>query len=104
MGRLQIAGLGVPTRTSKAEDVEARARALAEESAEANWRLLSRLREDEHAQVLMEACDNDARLGRMTPPKELSLDELGEHHLSPRFGVEQGLHVCLFQLVGAVIL
>jgi len=58
--------------------------------SEGNSKILSRLREDCHAQDLYDACMEDARLGRMTVPAPVGMDGVGELTISPRFGVEQG--------------
>ena len=42
------------------------------------------------ALVLCQACNEDAVLGRMTSTRELSMEDIAEFNLSPRFGVEQG--------------
>jgi hypothetical protein len=56
-----------------------------------NMCIVSRLREDDHSQALFDKCQEDAALGRMTPPRELKDEDLDALHLAPRFGVEQGL-------------
>ena len=55
-----------------------------------NARIVSKLREDENAQVLFETCLEDARLGRMTKPGPLDKASYATCTFSPRFGVEQG--------------
>jgi hypothetical protein len=57
---------------------------------ERNCTLLERLRENEFSEELLSACVSDAELGRMTSPRQLEMDELGEYVFSPRFGVHQG--------------
>ena len=41
--------------------------------------------------LVLEACRADAACGRMTAPRELTLEDLVHANLSPRFGVEQGV-------------
>ena len=55
-----------------------------------NEKLLAKLRTDTHATSLLQACEADALLGRMTAPRKLQFEELDRYLFSPRFGVEKG--------------
>ena len=59
--------------------------------AETNSKLLERLKADAHAGKLMQACQDDFALHRMTEPKPLEFSELASGSFSPRFSVEQGV-------------
>lgn len=41
--------------------------------------------------LLCKACHDDADCGRMTLPRPISLEDMVNANLSPRFGVEQGV-------------
>ena len=86
VGPLPGVGNGTPmqpkTETSIDELVKGR--------SEKNNELLMRLREDEHADHLLQACWADAECGRMECPRKLQFEELLDYNFSPRFGVLQG--------------
>ena len=88
---LKIGGLPF-TGNGTATDSEARmtVEQLVAAREDTNCMLLQRLREDENAKELMGACCEDARLGRMTEPMPLRMEDATDAHFSPRFGVEQG--------------
>lgn len=48
------------------------------------------MRPDPNASALLQACVEDAGLGRMSMPRPLAASDLGKFTLSPRFGVVQG--------------
>ena len=58
--------------------------------------LLERLRQDDFAEDLWQACLKDFEAGRMTFPEPLQFDDLKSKHLSPRFGIEQGFCILRF--------
>ena len=64
--------------------------ALHQQRMENNCACLQRLVPDQHAGALFEACENDAKLGRMTEPIALRLADLEQVHFSPRFPVVKG--------------
>ena len=86
VGAVPISGNGKRVKPDNPSTVDE----LRKERVETNWALLKRLKPDAHAEALKEACVNDAKLGRMTYPEPLQLDQMEEVHFSPRFGVEQG--------------
>ena len=63
---------------------------LRQRRMENNSTVLERLTPDQHAEALFEACVSDARLGRMTEPMALRLEDLDRLHFSPRFPVLKG--------------
>ena len=86
LGRLPSSGRGTK-RSSETQlgDVHE----LAASRVEANKQLLTRRREDENSGVLLEKTQQDAELGRMSPP--VSLRHVPkECLLASRFSVEQG--------------
>ena len=83
---LELSGNGVPIAPERDLTLEE----LLAQRLESNTELLRRMREDPHAVDLMDACEKDAELGRMSQPRVLEMHELEEFTLSPRFGVEQG--------------
>ena len=63
---------------------------LRQRRMENNSTLLQQLTPDQHAEALFEACVSDAKLGRMTEPMSLRLEDLDRLHFSPRFPVVKG--------------
>ena len=63
---------------------------LRQRRQEQNLKLMGRLREDTHAEALLEACREDAERHRMSKPRFLGLADLYSESMSPRFAVEQG--------------
>ena len=91
VGELEYAGNGRPVVPKSTMSVQE----LDKECAAGNFKLLERLREDEHAALLLQACVDDAKKGRMTQPRELSFGDMASECFSARFGVEQGgYHKC----------
>ena len=86
--QLTVSGNGVPTDPGDSISVEE----LVSQREANNYNILSRLREDEHSTELFAACVEDAKKGRMSHPEPLDFSSLAEVNLSPRFGVEQGVH------------
>lgn len=90
VGRLPLSGNGVPARSRQAVCVQQ----LSENKHDNNLELLERIKEDVHSKALMQACEDDALLGRMSLPRVLQMDDVELVHLSPRFGVAQGSVAC----------
>ena len=73
---------------------------------DANVRILSRIREDDHASSLHDACIKDAALGRVSYPVRATPAMFRDMVVSPRFGVLQGarpsyLALCMCDLIHA---
>ena len=60
-------------------------------AAEINEKVLTRLREDPHAEALHSACEEDASKGRMSKPRVATPADCLSGILAPRFGIEQGV-------------
>ena len=85
LGDLQCSGIGTPLTYTECKPVDE----LWQARAESNVALLSELREDAHATELLAMTQEDARLGRMTPPVPITEAGAIDCLLSPRFAVEQ---------------
>ena len=59
-----------------------------------NMELIRSLKEAEHADTLFDSCIEDLRTGRMDSVRPAASRDLALITLSPRFGVEQGGHLC----------
>ena len=97
VGRLPISGHGVPARAMEVTTMEE----LSGQMHATNMELLSSLRADAHSSSLMEACAEDAILGRMSHPRPLQIEDLECKHMSPRFGVVQGGICCIDMIHGS---
>ena len=87
VGDLKFTGNGIerePPAHISVEELDA-------SRAETNSKLLERLKADTHAGKLMQACQDDFALQRMTEPAPLEFGELASRSFSPRFSVEQGV-------------
>ena len=87
---LQSSGCGKAIAVAEPMDAEA---CLKDVCAVSNAQLLESLKEDEHAEGLMNLARLDASLGRMSEPVPADQCCLDKVLLAPRFAVEQGVQV-----------
>ena len=85
VGVLDDTGLGTPMVASRPMDTST----LQAECHTRNMRLLASLHQDKHAAVLVEKMEKDAKLGRMSMPRNILDLDLNENLLMRRFSVEQ---------------
>ena len=85
LGDLKCSGIGTPLVTEASKPAEE----LWHNMSSRNTALLNELREDTLSEKLMELTLADARLGRMSMPKQVDPSCLQECLMCPRFGVEQ---------------
>ena len=87
IGRLPCSGAGTPYVYDAPKAVQK----LWEECGQSNKKLLARLREDGHADVLYKQTVEDAALGRMTEPCRAAEVDIDECVIALRLSREQGL-------------
>ena len=87
---LQSSGCGKANAVAEPMDAEA---CLKDVCAVSNAQLLESLKEDEHAEGLMNLARLDASLGRMSEPAPADQCCLDKVLLAPRFAMEQGVQV-----------
>ena len=87
VGKLPVSGNGVRENKRPHESIEH----LKNTAAVGNSKVVKRLRQDPFASEILKQTMQDAALGRMTWPADLSQVQLEDVRISHRFGVDQGL-------------